>query len=162
MMHANRIRPHWLKDVRNYDHNGELVVPFWFWLALAWQLLPWWLIAGELFTDLDMAHRLYPDQILLITALVCGLPAFLMVLVYPLRAHFRELVQWMAVLLWGGMLGSTMLMAEGFITCLPSQIRLYCSLFFTDFWVLVMFTFSPRLWCVFFPTFHHQIWRQHE
>ena len=156
-MDRRQLSPRWTRDARSYDRNGDLTVPVWFWVIQLWLLLPWWLTAGGIAAGRDMTSQLYPDQAFLLAALVCGLPVFLMAFIYPLRAKTPVLAQLSAILLWGGALSSSVLMAFRLLSADVSQLGLYGSLFCIDLAVMVQLSFTPRLRYVFFPVHNGQL-----
>lgn len=147
MRHSSQRFP----DARCYDSNGDLTAPRWFWLLMVWQLFPWWLTAGGVAAERDLTDTLFPSQTLLILALLCGVPVFLMLFIYPLRGQTTGLAQLAAVLLWSGVMAATLLAAFILLTGPSAGEGLYGCVLCVHLACMVLLTFTPRLWMVFFP-----------
>lgn len=76
----------------DYDEDGNLKAPFWFWVALLWLLCPWWLAAIGIAqkAPLSITVLLYPTLIDNIISLVGGVPVLLMCLIYPIRGKYPQ------------------------------------------------------------------------
>ncbi|ECB7874659.1 DUF2919 domain-containing protein [Salmonella enterica] len=77
-------------QAEDYDEDGNLKAPIWFWGALLWLLFPWWLtvIGMAQKTPLDITQILYPSLIDNVIGLLASAPVLLMYLLYPIRGRY--------------------------------------------------------------------------
>ncbi|MBE8614373.1 hypothetical protein CYG68_18555 [Morganella morganii] len=68
-----------------YDDNGELGVPFWFWLLLMWQMRAWWVTVFRVSGGTDFLWEAGTDSLWWCAQLLSGLPVVVIIFVYPYR-----------------------------------------------------------------------------
>lgn len=125
-------------------------LPVWFWLVQVWLLLPWWLSLAGMVSHVDLTGLFYPTSSLLVVALFCGLPVFLMLFVVYVQKMPLALAQLIFILLWSGALGELIMMMLALLACAPSQEEWFGGLICVHLMIMLMLTFSPRLWQHFF------------
>ncbi|CUR95071.1 hypothetical protein B1R47_25270 [Salmonella enterica subsp. enterica serovar Weltevreden] len=97
----------------DYDEDGNLKAPMWFWVTLLWLLFPWWLtvIGMAQKSPLDITQILYPSLIDNVIGLLASAPALLIFLTYPIRGRYPQWGRQSYFILLG--LGSLELIYQG-------------------------------------------------
>lgn len=79
----------------DFDDNGLLKAPVLFWIGLIVLMRAWWLTGMAMTTEHEGRWLVlfYPDDVLQWLGLAAGIPGFVMLFCYPVRAHIPGLVR---------------------------------------------------------------------
>lgn len=85
---------------QDYDAQGNLTVPWWFWGVIGWLLMPWWLVGIGIAQNrpLEIADVIFPTEQATILGLVCGVPVWSLCFAYVLRGRFPRIISVLYIL----------------------------------------------------------------
>lgn len=142
-------------EADDYDEDGNLKAPMWFWVTLLWLLLPWWVTVIGMAQKVPLAitQVLYPTLIDNVIGLLASAPAILICLIYPIRGKYPRwgYLSYFALLVLGGLeiiyQGYQPLMSSAY--AIDGDSSLLLSVLCFNLAALLSVVFSSRLHCVF-------------